>query len=146
MAFLIKQDLFTHIYPELLDEIIRTDDTIIERSISAAIAETKSYLSRYDLDALFGTNNTNKTINSEHLNNIVKDIACWSIIRLANPNIDLKLFRTAYEDSIRFLTLVQKGQADPDGWTYKPDDPNTTDNNENNSIKWSSNKKRTQHF
>lgn len=145
MPYLVKADLKTHIYLEVLNEISRNDDTIIDTRISAAIAEVKSYLSRYDLLKLFGDAVTAPEVESEHLKNIVKDIACWHILRLSNPNIDMTLFKAAYDDAIRFLEKVMLGKADPEGWPYKADDP-ATPTNENNGIQWSSTKKRTQHF
>jgi phage gp36-like protein len=186
MAFLIKTDLYTHLYPEILDEIIRkyvTDyatfgdfpetgvsngkiykdvaedklyvwtgtsyiisidpDLIVTKGINVAIAEVKSYLSRYDLTVLFG-DDLDETI-TEHLKNITKDVACWQLIRLSNPSIDLKLFRTNYEDAIKWLEKVQRGSVDPEGWPYKSDDP-ATKGNENSGVQWSSNKKRRQSF
>lgn len=186
MAYLTQHDLTTHIYPEIITEIIRDYKTeyvnqaafpvigitgrqyidldtnkvyrwngdsyyestpldIVAKAIQAAVAEAKSYLSRYDLMQLFGDDTTPETIADEHLKNIVKDIACWYLVRLANPNIDMTLFRTIYEDAIKWLVLVQKGQADPEGWPYKPDDPDT-DYDESAGIQWSSNTKRRQHY
>ena len=49
MAYIVKADLYTVIYQAILDEITRTDDTIITRAINAGIKEVKSYLSRWDL-------------------------------------------------------------------------------------------------
>jgi len=149
MPFLVKADFKTHIYAEIVDAITRIDDTIVDKAISSAIGEAKSYLSRYDLVAIFGVvggaDPTVAATVTEHLKNIVKDIASWHMCKLGNPNIDLKLFRTGYEDAIAWLTKVQKGQADPDGWPYKADDL-ATPGNENTGIQWSSNPKRTQHF
>ena len=146
MAYLINaEDLSTHLYPEIVDTITRSEGDIVERAISSAIAEAKSYLSRFDLPKLFGSPEDDPEIEDEHLKNIVKDIACWQIIKLANPNINLELFRTSYEDAIKFLDKVMKGQADPEGWVYKSDNPDTPEN-ENTTVQWSSNKKRIQHF
>lgn len=187
MAYLVKSDLHTHLYPEIIDEIIRkslleyvnaaafpllgvkgyiyvdlstnsksswsgssyipaTDpDVIVTNAINAGIAEVKSYLSRFDLVKLFGAGEVAATVTDEHLKNVTKDVAAWHLVKLSNPNIDLKLFRTGYEDAIAWLKLVQKGQADPDGWIYKEDDASTP-GNENSAIQWSSNQKKTQHF
>jgi phage gp36-like protein len=148
MPFLTKSDFRTHLYQEVINNITRDDDSIVDKGISAAIAEAKSYLNRYDLLALFGNSTTEPTVleaDLEHLRDVVKDIACWKMIKLANPNINLELYRTMYEDAIKWLDKVLKGQVDPDGWTYKPDDPNTTED-EGSSVRWSSNAKRTQHF
>ena len=148
MPFLVKADFNTHLYAEVIESITRADDTIVTAGISAGIAEAKSYLSKYDLLPIFGDAVTNPTLTAEvlgYLKVIVKDLACWHMIRLANPNIDLKLFRTNYEDAIAWLNKVQKGQVDPPGFPYPADDP-LTDGNENSGIKWSSNPKRIQTF
>lgn len=148
MAFLTKDDFKTHLYEEVIESITREDDEIVDKGISAAISEAKSYLNRYDLLALFGDGDTDPTVAEsliDHLKDVVKDLACWKMIKLANPSIDLKLFRTNYEDAIAWLVKVQKGQADPEGWPYKADDPATPEN-ENSTVQWSSNHKRRQHF
>lgn len=145
MPYLTKEDLTTHLYAEIIDEIIRDQPALVDKAIAAAISEVKSYLSRYNLVALFGSSIMPAVVEDEHLKNIVKDIACWHLIRLANPNISMELFRTLYEDALKFLTLVMKGQADPAGWLYTADDAATAFV-EGSGIQWSSNRKRTNHF
>ena len=150
MDYLIKADLTTQIYPEIMDTITRADDTIINEAIGVAIDEAKGYLMRFNLPALFG-NYTNQsapvapTIADRNLKSKVKDMACWHLIKLANPNISLTLFRTAYEDAIKFLESVKKSQVAPDGWLYKPDDT-TTDFNEGAMVGASSNTKKRNHW
>lgn len=145
MAYIVKADLKTHMYQEVIDEIIRTDVTIVDEAIDTAISEVKSYLSRFDLLKLFGNTETEAVVVDKYLKSLVKDIACWHVIKLANPNINLEFFRTIYEDALKFLTLVMKGQTDPEGWFYKVNDADTSFN-ENQTIQWYSNQKKTQHF
>lgn len=145
MPYLVQEDLYTKIYQEIIEEIVRENATIVPKAISSAIAETKSYLSRFDLLKLFGTDTIDAEVQDDYLKDIVSDIACWNIIKLANPNINIPMFRTAYEDAIAFLTKVMKGQASPDGWIYKADNPDTPIN-ENNAIQWSSNSKKRHDF
>lgn len=144
MALLTVEDLKTHLYSEIIAEICRDDQGITEQAIEDAEEEAQAYLSRYDLGRLFGPQE-DPPIPRKHLCNIIKDIACWHLVRLANPNVNLELFRTIYEDAIKFLVKVQDGKADPAGWPYKPDDP-ATPGNENMGVGWSSNPKRHQHF
>jgi hypothetical protein len=149
MALISKTDFETHLYAELISAITRDNDLIVDKAIGSAIAEAKMYLSRYNLLALFGNNTIAPTVDDEyleHLRHLVTDIACWHLVKLSNPNIDLKLFRTLYEDAIKTLEKIMKGQASPEGWPYKPDDPLTEGYNENASVQFSSNAKRTQHF
>jgi hypothetical protein len=148
MPFLVKSDFKTHLYAEVIAEITRDDDTIIDTGIKVAVSEAKSYLSRYDLLKIFGEGATEPTVSEDKLSvlkDFVKDIACWKIVKLCNANVDLKLFKTLYDDAILWLTKVQKGGADPEGWPYKVDDSGTP-GNENTGIQWSSNVKRTQHY
>lgn len=142
MAYLTKEDLSTHIYPEIAEEITRSDDDLIDEAIGSAIDEAKSYLSRYDLDKLFGDPPTPADRN---LKNKVKDMACWHLIRLANPNVNLELFRTIYKDAITWLTGIMKGQANPAGWIYL-DMANVQPPPDGDTISYSSNPKRQNHL
>lgn len=138
MPLLVKDDLKTHIYPEITALITRSDDAIINKAIANAEGEARSYLNRFNVQAMFV-----ESFNNEHLKGLVKDIACWHLIKLANPNVNLELFRTAYEDAIKFLDKVSRGYADPE-WPLK-DDPNTAFD-ESGHISWSSNTKRKNHY
>jgi hypothetical protein len=146
MALLIGTgDLQTHLYSEISEEIVRGNEDLITTAISVGISEAKSYLGKYDLVQLFGTVDVDPTLTDDNLKNKVKDIAAWQLVKLANPNIDLKLFRTAYEDAIRWLERIQAGKQDPDGWPYKPVDP-VTGVDLYSSVKASSNYKRSNHW
>lgn len=144
MAYLTKDDLTTHIYAEVRDEITRADDTLITKAITTGVGMAKSYLNRYDLVAMFGVGDTNPTFTDEFLNSVVKDIVCWHLIKLCNPNIDLTLFRQSYEDAIRFLEKVQRGGPDP-AWPLRADDPNTP-NDDAGNVEYRSLLKRTNHY
>lgn len=135
-------------YAEVIAEITRSNDAIINKAITVAVSEAKSYLSRFDLLQIFGDADTEPTVEEDQLavlKDFVKDIACWKLTKLCNANINLELAKTSYDDAIKWLTKVQRGDADPEGWPYKADDPDT-DVNENAAVQWSSNPKRTQHF
>lgn len=140
MAYLTTEDLYSHIYADIISEIVRDNEQLIEKAINTAIAEAKSYLRKYDLVKLFSDQ-----IEDENLKDKIKDIACWKLVKLANPNIDMNLFKTLYDDAISWFRDIMKGQADPEKWPYKEDDP-ATSFIENSSLSWSSNRKRNQHF
>jgi phage gp36-like protein len=148
MPFLVKEDFETHLYSEVTDAITRGDDTKVDKALSSAIGEAKSYLSRFDLLKVFGDADTEPEVDEdklEVLKDFVKDIASWKLAKLCNANINLELAKTNYDAAVAWLKQIQKGGADPEGWPYKVDDPATT-GNENNTVQWSSNRKRTQHF
>lgn len=139
MPLLTKTDLETHLYAEIRDEISRGDDTLIARAIAMGEGEAKSYLNRYDLAAMF-----NASFQEEFFRSLVKDIVCWHLVKLANPNVSIDLFRTAYEDAIKTFDKVKKGTIDP-AWPLRADDP-ATPNDDAGNIDWSSNTKRSNHF
>lgn len=143
MGLLVKADLYSHIYQEVIEEIVRnTDDadTKLAMAIKAGEAEAKAYLNRFDMPTMFTTE-----YEDELLRNKVKDIVCWHLIRLANPNIDMALFRTLYEDAIRFFEKVMKGLIDPAGWPLRADDPDTP-NDDAGNVEWRTFTKRTNNF
>jgi hypothetical protein len=150
MPYLLAGDLDSHIYEEIRDEITRNDGDRITNAIAEGVSEAKSYLSRFDRQKLFGYMNGEEeieaTVEDEMLQNCVKSIAVWRLVRLANPNINIAMARTNYEDAISWLGKVQSGKCDPEGWPYKADDATSEEYNENNSIQWSSNTKRGNHF
>jgi phage gp36-like protein len=143
MPYLTEADLKTHLYDETVDEIHRTDGSIVTTAISAAIAEAKSYLGRYDTAQLF--HDTTPVPVDENLKNKVKDIVCWHLVKLANPNVNFEVYRTAYQDAIRWLEMIMKQQLDPEGWILKTDDPNT-EWPEDSAIHFTANTKRNNHF
>lgn len=144
MPYLVKADIVTLIYGENIDEITRGDDTIVTRAISAGIGEAKSYLSRFDLPKLFDPTATGYFAD-ENLLNKVKACVAWQLVLLSNPNINLTLIRTNYEDATKWLKEVRGGTADPEGWPYKPDNT-ATGHVEGSSIEARSNTKRENHF
>lgn len=145
MAYLLKGDLTPPMYPEIIDTITREDEDIVTKCIAKGIAEAKSYLVRFNLVALFGTADDEPTVEDENLKSMVKDLICWQLIKLANPNIDLKLFRTNYEDAIAWFDKVKKSQLCPEGWSYATDDANTPFP-EGDIVSYSTNTKRANHW
>lgn len=139
MAAITKTDLKTHIYAEITDVITRSDDTVIDKAIEAGEGEMKSFLNRFDKDTMFTEN-----FEDEYFKSLLKDIVCWHLIKLANPNINLELFRTAYEDAIKALRDISKGNTSP-VWPLAPNNPNT-DIEESGHIEFASNTKRINHY
>lgn len=182
MPLLTKADLATHLYAEIIKEIIRDYSTsyatfadfpecgatgrnyvaldsnktyiwngedytekteagidLVQDAIDRGESEARSYLNRYNLTTMFNTAYTDK-----FLRGLVKDIVCWHIIKLANPNIDMALFRTLYEDAIKTLEKVMKGLIDPQ-WPLREDDAATI-GDEAGNVYWSSETKRSNHY
>jgi len=143
MPVITPSDLETNLYPEIITEITRADNSITERAISTAVQEAKIYLSRYDLVQLFGTDSTPPAIADDYLKSLVKDIACWHLLRLGNTTTDLGIFRTAYQDAITALKSIMSGQAQPEGWPYAEA---ATQPPDGTAISWSSNERRNNYY
>ena len=144
MPIITPSDLATNIYPEIITEITRTDNTITTRAIDTAIQEAKMYLARFDLVQLFGAGITPPAVRDEYLKSLVKDLACWHLLRLSHVGIDYAAYRTAYEDAIGSLKNIMTGQAQPQGWPYA--DTTGEETPEGDSISWSSNPKRNNYY
>jgi hypothetical protein len=151
-------DLKTELYPEIVQAITRSNPEEVKTQIKAAEAFCKSYLFKYDLNALSGNDltipPTPPTVVDENLKKTIKVIASYWLVRKANPNVNVNLFREDYELMVGnkelpgWLWDIKEGNINPD-WPYKIDNTSTPDTNEseiNNPVSWSSNTKRTQRF
>ena len=145
MAFLTKEELKTNLHLEIINVITRADDGIVDTCIADAVFLAKGYLSRYDLEALFGTETLAPTILDSYLKRVIKSIAVWYLIELSNPNCRVEMYRTAYSDAIEWLGKVQSAKIDPEGWLQRADDP-TTERVEGELISFNSNPKQNHHF
>jgi hypothetical protein len=117
MPILQPSDLYTQMYPEVQALITRNDSTIAAKAINSAIADAKCFLDKYDLVQLFGNDSTSPpvaaAIYDEFLNDTIKSIAIWHVLRLANASVDLALARSWYEDAQRNLKQIQQGIRNP---------------------------------
>jgi Protein of unknown function (DUF1320) len=144
MPIITQADLATNIYAEIITEITRTDSSIVDTAISTAIQEAKMYLARYDLEQLFGNSRIAPPVQDDFLKSLVKDLACWHLLRLSNVGIDYTAYRTAYQDAIATLKNIMAGQAQPQGWPYLDTTSETTPPGD--SISWNSNPKRHNYY
>lgn len=105
--YLEINELKTHAHDHKLQAIIQGDETIALASIDTAIEFAKSKLMKaYDVDAIFSTTGSDR---NPLLLKIVKDIAVWELIGLANPSIDYSDKKYRYEQAVDWLTAVYKG-------------------------------------
>lgn len=150
-------ELNTELYPEVVEAITRSNPEETVSQIKAAEDFCKSYLFKYDLIALFGNDKVapvvEPTVKDENLKKTVKVIASYWLVRKANPNVNLDLFREDFELMVGnkeipgWLYDIKEGNISPD-WPYKPDNPDTPEDESatNDGVHWSSNQKRTQRF
>lgn len=135
----------TSLYPEVLSAITRNDPHAAELQILSAEELCKSYLFKYDLDAIFGTECTAPSHPSELVKKIVKIITSYFLVRMASPNVNIELYRLDYQDAIKMLEDIRDGRNNP-ALPYATDNPDTPENEEGDSFFFSSNRKQQQFF
>lgn len=137
----------TSLYPELINKITRNNNASAELQILSAESLVRSYMGKYDLTAIFGTSTENPIFTGLDVNlikKVVKVIASYYLVRLANPGVSIELYRADYEDAIDWLKDLQDGKVNPD-LPYK-EDAGSTDIDSSGDVFWSSNIKRTNSF
>ncbi|MDR0814769.1 MAG: DUF1320 domain-containing protein [Bacteroidales bacterium] len=138
----------TSLYPEIINKITRNNQESAEMQILAAESYVRSYMSKYDLKAIFGTADTEPTFTGADVNLIkkmVKIIASYYLVRLANPNVNIELYRADYEDALLWLKDLQSGAVNPT-LPYMEDDPNTPEIEGGSDVAWNSNPQRKNFF
>lgn len=138
----------TSLYPEIIQKITRSSNEAGELQILAAESLVRSYMSKYDLKAIFGDAETEPTFKGadvELIKKVIKIIASYYLVRLANPNVNIELYRADYEDAIDWLKELQNGKVNPD-LPYKQDDPDTPDDEGLSDVSWKSNPQRNNFF
>lgn len=138
----------TSLYPEIIQKITRGSEVAAEMQILSAESLVRSYMSRYDTLAIFGTSDVAPTFTGgdvELIKKMVKIIASYYLVRLANPNVQLELYRADFEDAVTWLKELQRGDVNPD-LPYKTDNPETPENESATDVSWSSNVKRINSF
>ena len=145
MIISIQELQQTELYPEVIEAISRSSEDAVKLQIMAAESFCKSYLFKYDLSAAFGTETTPPEVDSPMLKKIVKTIAAYYLLRMANPNFNLELYQGEYEAVVRLLEDIRDGNNITE-LPYKTDDPATPDIEGELGTSWSSNPKRKNHF
>ncbi len=135
----------TSLYPEVIRAITRGDRSAAELQVLAAEDLCKSYLTKYDLEAAFGTEDAPPAVVSPLLKKLVKTIASYYLVRMANPNVDIELYRQDYEHALELLEDIRDGRNSL-ALPYAPDDPSTPEDESAGSMAWRSETKRTNYF
>ena len=119
MSLIVAKDLYTELYDEVISQITRFEvidgdpdktNHEVQEHIDDAEAFLKTFLFKYDLDKLFGTETTEPEIKDHSLKKCVKVTASWFLVRKANPNVNLDKFL------VDFMFWV--GTEEEPGWIY----------------------------
>ncbi|MDD7438587.1 MAG: DUF1320 family protein [Bacteroidales bacterium] len=139
--YITIEEMKTHLYKEDVDLISGGDDTIMLAAIDTATAEIRSYLGKYDRDAIFGAEGKER---NALLLTFAKDIAAWHFLTLCNVGSDLDFRHGRYARAIDWLKAVQKGDVSPD--LPMPDEDGDGEPDQPTTYLFGSNPKRNNHY
>lgn len=109
--FLEPKELNSKIYTYQLSQITEGEEALITVAIESAIEESSSYLSlRYDVEKIFTSQGTDR---NAHLLNVVKTLALWNIIQLANVDMIYNKVQDEYDRAINWLNRIATGRLSP---------------------------------
>lgn len=151
MIITVEELQKTTLYEEITDAITRDDDTVIKMQILAAQSLCATYLFKYQLKPVFGDDTVTPVVaptkKCPALENIVKVIACYYLLRQSNPNVVIDLYKDDYEQAIKLLQDIRDGNNQLSELDYAENDPDTPyDESIANGVSFSSNPKRQNFF
>ena len=118
--FIDIKDYDASLHREILDALVRDDETLVEICEDRAIAEMRGYLSkRYDCNAIFST--TGKKRNQLILM-IVIDIAVYHIFCIHNPQKLSQVRKDRYERAVEWMKAVASEEVSIDGAPLLPEE------------------------
>lgn len=121
--FIVPEDYDASIHREILDSLLRTDSqkdsAIVEICEDRAIAEMRSYLSKYyDCDTIFSQSSTER---HPLILMMAIDIAVYHIFCLHNPYKMSQIRKDRYDRAVEWLKAVAKGDITIDGAPRLPE-------------------------
>lgn len=118
--FVDIKDYDASVHREILDALVRDDETLVEICEDRAIAEMRGYLSkRYDCNAIFST--TGKKRNQLILMMVI-DIAVYHIFCIHNPQKLSQVRKDRYERAVEWMKAVASEEVSIDGAPLLPEE------------------------
>lgn len=118
--FIDIKDYDASLHREILDALVRDDETLVEICEDRAIAEMRGYLSkRYDCNAIFST--TGKERNQLILMMVI-DIAVYHIFCIHNPQKLSQVRKDRYERAVEWMKAVASEEVSIDGAPLLPEE------------------------
>lgn len=112
-AFIELSDYDASIHREILDALVREDETLVEICEDRAIAEMRGYLSgRYDCDRIFSAQGEDR---NQLVLMMAIDIAIYHIFSIHNPMKMSDIRKDRYERAVEWLKQVNRGDVSVDG-------------------------------
>ena len=134
--FVQIEDYDASVHREILDALVRDDDSLVEICEDRAIAEMRCYLSkRYDCDAIFSASGNGR---NQLVLMMVIDIAVYHIFCIHNPQKLSQIRKDRYERAVEWMRAVADEEISIDGVPLLPEDERAA----KASLMFKSNRKR----
>lgn len=118
--FIDVKDYDASLHREILDALVRDDETLVEICEDRAIAEMRGYLSkRYDCDAIFSTMGEKR---NQLILMMVIDIAVYHIFCIHNPQKLSQVRKDRYERAVEWMKAVASEEVSIDGAPLLPEE------------------------
>ena len=138
--FVELTDYDASIHREILDALIREDNSIIEICEDRAITEMRCYLSkRYDCDQLFSATGTER---NQLVLMMVVDIVVYHIFCIHNPQKLSQVRKDRYQRAVEWMKQVAGEKISIDGAPLLPEEERA----KSSTFLVKSNPKRVNHF
>ena len=138
--FVELSDYDASIHRDILDALVREDETVIEVCEDRAIAEMRCYLSkRYDCNKIFAATGDNR---NQLVLMMVIDMAVYHIFCIHNPRNMSSVRKDRYDRAKEWLEAVADGNISIDGAPLLPQEELRT----RSGFIIKSNRKRSNHF
>lgn len=134
--FVNIEDYDASVHREILDALVRDDQSLVEICEDRAIAEMRCYLSkRYDCDAIFLASGAER---NQLVLMMVIDIAVYHIFCIHNPQKLSQIRKDRYERAVEWMRAVADEEISIDGVPLLPEDERAA----KASLMFKSNRKR----
>ena len=138
--FINITDYDASIHRDILDALVRQDQSLVEICEDRAIAEMRCYLcKRYDCDALFAAQGANR---HQLVLMMALDIAIYHIFSIHNPMKLSQLRKERYQRAVEWLKAVAAGTISIDGAPLASEETQASAQ----TFRILSNTKRSNHF
>ncbi len=134
--FVNIEDYDASVHREILDALVRDDQSLVEICEDRAIAEMRCYLSkRYDCDAIFSAAGEDR---NQLILMMVIDIAVYHIFCIHNPQKLSQIRKDRYERAVEWMRAVADEEISIEGVPLLPEDERAA----KASLMFKSNRKR----
>ncbi len=134
--FVDIKDYDASVHREILDALVRDDETLVEICEDRAIAEMRGYLSkRYDCNAIFSAAGEER---NQLILMMVIDIAVYHIFCIHNPQKLSQVRKDRYERAVEWMKAVANEEVSIDGAPLLPEE----DRAKKSALMFKSNPKR----